>query len=131
VAQLRRAKERFDKAGVKVLIVGLGTPEQSEEFRKKFQVPFTLISDHEKNLYRAFGLKQMSPLGFFSPSMIIKGFSAMAKGHVMGVPEGDVRQLPGVFVINTDGQVEFSHYAENPADHPDPDAILEILHSRY
>lgn len=63
--------------------------------------------------------------------MIIKGFSAMAKGHVMGVPEGDVRQLPGVFVINTDGQVEFSHYAENPSDHPDPDGILEILHSLY
>jgi hypothetical protein len=63
--------------------------------------------------------------------VIIKGFSAMAKGHVMGVPEGDVRQLPGVFVINTDGQVEFSHYAENPADHLDPDAILEILHSLY
>ena len=55
----------------------------------------------------------------------------MAKGHIMGVPEGDVRQLPGVFVINTDGQVEFSHYAENPADHSDPDAILEILHSLY
>ncbi len=127
MAQLRQAKERFDKAGAGVVIVGLGTPEQSEEFRKKFQVPFTIISDHVKKLYRAFGLRQMSPLGFLSPSMIIRGFSAMAKGHVMGVPEGDVRQLPGVFVINTDGQVEFSHYAENPADHPDPDAILEIL----
>jgi peroxiredoxin len=127
VAQLRRAKERFDKAGVEVVIVGLGTPEQSEEFRKKFQVPFTIISDHEKELYRAFGLKQMSPIGFFSPSMIIKGFSTLAKGHGMGVPEGDVRQLPGVFVINIDGQIEFSHYAENPSDHPDPDTILGIL----
>jgi peroxiredoxin len=127
VAQLRKAKERFDKTGVKVVIVGLGTPEQSEEFRKKFQVPFTLISDHKKDLYRAFGLKQMSPIGFLSPSMIIKGFSTMSKGHAMGVPEGDVRQLPGVFVINTDGRIEFSHYAENPADHPDPETILELL----
>jgi hypothetical protein len=48
----------------------------------------------------------------------------------MGVPEGDVRQLPGVFVINTDGQVEFSHYAENPAEYPDPDAPVN-LHSLY
>jgi peroxiredoxin len=127
VAQLRQAKERFDNAGVKVVIVGLGTPEQSEEFRKRFQVPYKIISDPEKNLYRAFGLKQMSPMGFLSPSMIIKGFSTMAKGHGMGVPEGDVRQLPGVFVINTDGQIEFSHYAEDPADHPDPDTIIEIL----
>ena len=124
---MRQAKKRFDRAGVEVVIVGLGTVEQSEEFRKKFQVPFTLISDHEKELYQAFGLKQMSPMDFFSPSMILKGLSAMAKGHVMGVPEGDVRQLPGVFIINTDGQIEFSHYAENPADHPDPDEILELL----
>jgi peroxiredoxin len=127
VAQLRRAKERFDKAGVNVVIVGLGTPEQSEEFRKKFQVPFTIISDHEKSLYRTFGLKQISQQGLLSPSMIIKGLSAMAKGHVMGVPEGDVRQLPGVFIINTDGRIEFSHYAENPADHPDPDTIIGVL----
>ncbi len=127
MAQLRQAKERFDKAGVRVVIVGLGTPEQSEEFRKRFQVPYTIISDPEKNLYRAFGLRQMSPLGFLSPSLAVRSISTMAKGHFMGFPEGDVRQLPGVFVINTDGQIEFSHYAENPADHPDPDTIIEIL----
>lgn len=124
---MRQAKERFDKAGVEVVIVGLGTPEQSVEFRKKFQVPFTIVSDPEKQLYAAFGFKQMSPLGFLSPSLFAKSISTMAKGHVMGVPEGDVRQLPGVFIINTDGRIEFSHYAEDPADHPDPDAILEIL----
>ena len=124
---MRRAKEQFDQAGAQVVIVGLGTPEQSEEFKNKFQVPFPIISDPEKILYGAFGLKQMSPLGFLSPSLFAKSLSTMAKGHVMGIPAGDVRQLPGVFVINTDGRIEFSHYARDPADHPDPDTILEIL----
>jgi peroxiredoxin len=101
--------------------------DDKQQYRKRFQVPYTIISDPEKNLYRAFGLKQMSPLGFFSPSLAVRSISTMAKGHFMGVPEGDVRQLPGVFVINTDGQIEFSHYAENPADHPDPDTIIRIL----
>ena len=124
---MRRAKKRFDQAGVKVVIVGLGTPEQSEEFKRKFLVPFTILSDPEKNLYRAFGLKQMSPLGFLSPSLFAKSISTMVKGHAMGIPEGDVGQLPGVFIINTHGRIEFSHYAEDPADHPDPETILGML----
>jgi peroxiredoxin len=42
----------------------------------------------------------------------------------MGLPQGDVRQLPGVFVIDTNGKIVFSHYAADPADHP---AVADIL----
>jgi hypothetical protein len=51
----------------------------------------------------------------------------MAKGHQIGIPQGDVRQLPGVFIIDTDGSIRFSHHADGPADHPSPDVLLDVL----
>jgi hypothetical protein len=51
----------------------------------------------------------------------------MANGHGIGVPQGDVRQLPGVFIIATDGRILYSHHASGPADHPSPETLLAAL----
>jgi hypothetical protein len=40
-----------------------------------------------------------------------------------------VRQLPGVFIIDTAGRIRFSHHAAGPADHPQPGILLEALRS--
>jgi peroxiredoxin len=127
VAQLRQEKSRFDKAGAQVVLVGMGTPEQSAAFGKQFDVPFPILSDPQKKLYRAFELKRMSTLGFLSPTVTLKGIAAMVQGHGIGLPQGDVRQLPGVFVIDTEGRIIYSHYAVDPADHPNAETILKTL----
>lgn len=124
---MRRAKHRFDDAGARVVLAAMGTPEESTAFAKEFEVPFEIICDPGRTLYRAFELKRMAPLGFLSPSVALKGISAMAKGHGIGIPKGDVRQLPGVFVIAPDGSIVYSHYATDPADHPEPAAILAVI----
>ncbi|UCD77830.1 MAG: redoxin domain-containing protein [Desulfobacterales bacterium] len=124
---MRRNKKSFDKAGAQVVLVGMGTPSESTEFAVKFDVPFPMVTDPEKKLYRQFGLKQMSTLGFFSPSVALKGVATIVGGHGIGRPQGDVRQLPGVFIINTTGQIVFSHFSSNPADHPDAKTIIAAL----
>jgi len=93
----------------------------------KWSVPFPLISDPKRKLYTLFGLKQVSALGLISPSVAFKGFLAMTKGHAPGIAVGDVRQLSGVFIINTDGRVVYSYFAKDPSDHPDTDTILSEL----
>jgi len=124
---LRRNKNSFAKAGARVVLVGMGTPAQSAEFAEKFKVPFPIVADPHKKLYRRFELKQMSNLGFFSPSLALKGVSAIVGGHGLGLPRGDVRQLPGVFIINTAGEIVYSHFASDPADHPDAKTIIAAL----
>jgi len=69
----------------------------------------------------------MSALGFISPSLALKGVAAMVGGHSLGTPQGDVRQLPGVFIINTTGEIVYSHFSRNPADHPDAETIIAAL----
>jgi peroxiredoxin len=127
VAQLRLKKKDFDQTRAQVMLVVMATPEESSAFEMKFDIPFPLISDPKMKLYQAFGLKKVSALELLSPSVAFKGILAVTKGHTIGIPIGDVRQLPGVFIINTDGSVVYSYFARDPSDHPDPDAILEAL----
>jgi peroxiredoxin len=127
VAQLSARQRDFEKAGARVVLVGMGTSGECAAFQKKFNILFQMISDPDCTLYRQFHLQRMSPLGVFSPTVALRSIAAIAKGHTIGRPRGDVLQLPGVFVINSDGRIVFSHQPDNPASHPDPDTILEAL----
>ena len=124
---MRREKDAFDRLGAAVVLVGLGNVEQTAAFKERFDVPFPMIADPEKRLFEAFRLKQADAGALLSAKMVLRGVAAMAKGHGIGVPQGDVRQLPGVFIIDTDGEILFSHHAAGPADHPRPNKILSVL----
>ena len=124
---MRHAKEAVEAAGGRVVLVGMGTEAQTRAFIERFEVPFPMICDPDQHLYREFAIERMSPLGFLSPTMALRGIAAMAEGHTMGLPEGDVRQLPGVVIIDADGAIQYRHDAENPADHPTPEELIRIL----
>ncbi len=124
---MRRKEKQFKDKGVQVVLVGLGSPEQAEAFRKEFDLSFPIVCDPDRRLYAAYGLKKMGLLGFASPSLLVKGVKALGQGHSMGIPTGDIYQLPGVFIIDTNGRIRLSHFASGPADHPSADTILSAL----
>ena len=127
---MRHAEEDIRQAGGNVVLVGMGTESQTREFTERFAVPFPMICDPDQHLYRDFSIERMSPLGFFSPTMALRGIAAMAQGHTMGLPEGDVRQLPGVLIIESDGRIIYRYDGNDPADHPSPAVIVEQLNAR-
>jgi peroxiredoxin len=127
VAQLRRKKQLFDKAGARVVLVGMGTVAECADFARERDVPFPIISDPAKKLYQAFKLKRMPPWGILSPTLAAKGIAAMGRGHALGKPVGDMLQLPGVFVIDTDGRIVFSRPADDAAGRLDIETILGAL----
>lgn len=124
---MRHAKEDIESAGGRVVLVGMGSAAQTREFVARFDVPFPMVCDPDQHLYRDFSIERMSPLGFFSPTMALRGIGAMAQGHTMGLPEGDVRQLPGVIIISRDGGILYRYDGHDPADHPSPAALVERL----
>ena len=124
---MRREKERFDELGARVVLVGLGDTEASADFRRRFDVPFPLIADPEKALFGAFELRQATVGSLLSPGLAARGVAALFKGHGIGVPSGDVHQLPKIFIIDAGGHVRFRHHAAHPADHPDAAVLLEAL----
>ncbi len=129
MAQLRDTAMEFERARARVVLVGMGTPEESEAFRKKFELPFPLICDPNRQLYHVYGLKRMGVLGFISPALALKSLAAVAGGHRAGAPQGDVKQLAGVFVIDTKGMVRFRHLSADPADFPPARDLLKKVSS--
>ncbi len=124
---MRQHEDRMRDAGATLVLVGMGSVRESAAFKERFEIPFPLVADPEGELYRAYDLSRLGPVGLFSVSMLVKGVSAMAGGHRIGRPVGDVRQLPGVFVIDRGGAIRFSHHSAGPEDHPPPEAILAAL----
>lgn len=127
MAQLASERERFRAAGARIALVGMGAPAQCRSFLRQFDVPFPMIADPKRELYRRFHLERISPLRVLSPGMLVKGVAALAQGHRPGVPQGDVLQLPGVFVIGAEDRVCRAFAPTDPAGHPSPDDILKAV----
>jgi len=130
VAQLRQEKTSLDQAGIQVVLVGMGTPAEAESFRRQYDVPFPLISDPEKNLYRAYGLKRARFMQLFSPGLLRKGLMAAGEGHLPGMPRGDPMQMPGTFVIDREGRFLLRHFARDAADHLPVASIIKAVRPR-
>lgn len=127
MAQLRQKLPAIEEAGGRLVLVGMGSPEQTEAFVKQFEIFCPMIADPGRRLYQAFGLRTASSLELLAPSLAIKAVAAMAQGNRVGMPVGDIRQLPGVFILDTRGRIVFSHQARDAADDPEIESILAAL----
>ncbi|UCF87346.1 MAG: redoxin domain-containing protein [Nitrospiraceae bacterium] len=123
---MHRAKEQFSLAGFNVVFVGLGTPEQAEQFIEEFSLAFPIICDPHKRLYRMFDLGRSSVANLASPVVLFRGLRALSQGYSPGVPRGDVLQLPGVFLIDTEGNIRYAYFSKDASDHPSVDTLLGL-----
>ena len=124
--QLHRSKTQFEDNGFRVILVGLGAPDQAEAFKKQFSLSFPIICDPEKKLYQTYGLGRGSAASMASPSLFLKGLKTLSRGHTPGVPQGDVMQMPGVFLIDTSGNIRYAHYSKDPSDNPSVETLLAL-----
>ena len=121
---MRREQDGLKTAGLDVVLIGSGSPEQAETFRHDYEVPFPIVSDPDCLLYQKYGLKQIQLRDLFSPSMAVKIVKVLAQGygHKSGGPE---RQLGGVFIIDTGGNVRFAHRAVDATYNISPQEIIQ------
>ena len=125
IQQLCHEQNALGDAGIDVVLVSSGTCAQAENFRRDYKVPFTVICDPDRVLFKNYGLREMPLSGYLSPRMHVKTIHVMAQGYGHKSGEGSERQLGGVFIIDTSGKVRFAHIAADPADHPSPQDILQ------
>lgn len=124
--QLHRSKAQFDDNGFQIVLVGMGTPDQAEAFKKQFSLSFPIICDPEKKLHQTYGLGRGSVASMVSPSLLLKGLKTLSRGYPPGVPQGDVMQMPGVFLIDTSANIRYAHYSKDPSDNPSIGTLLAL-----
>lgn len=124
--QLHNARKQFEEKGFQVVLVGLGTAEQAVRFKEEFSLSFPIICDSQKKLYRQYGLGRGSVSSLASPAVLLRGMRAMSRGYTPRIPQGDVMQMPGVFLIDTEGNIRYSYYSKDASDHPPVDSLLAL-----
>jgi peroxiredoxin len=124
--QLHNARKQFEEKELKVVLVGLGSAEQAEKFRAEFSLTFPIICDPQKELYRQYGLGRGGVSSLASPAVLLRGMRAMSRGFTPGIPQGDVMQMPGVFLIDTEGNIRYSYYSKDASDHPPVNTLLAL-----
>ena len=136
LADIALRRDYFQQQGVRLVLVHHGTEADSAAFFSQFgleDVP--RISDPQKQLYRAFGLGQGRWGQLLGWRVWQRGMlAALWEGHGFGGSQGDVRQMPGVFLLDGPRIVRaFRH--RSPSDRPDyvalarPDLVTTADHA--
>jgi len=108
VSMLKRHPE------LNVQFVCMATPEEAAAFREKQQLERPFLCDSERSLYKLFNLGRAKTAQVIAPKVIMRSIGALR--HGIGRPENDPLQLGGAFVIDTKGEIIWSHRQQDISD---------------
>ncbi len=110
-----------------IALITMGKPVEAAAFCRAQRLPYQCLSDPARRSYRAFGLRRGSVAEVMGPAPALAYLRAAGKGHLAGRPVGDVYQLGGIFLLNTDGRIAFARYPRHAGDHPAPGEIARAV----
>jgi hypothetical protein len=126
--QLHRDRAKFEQAGVRLVVVGQGRPEQAEHFQKTQGVDLHMLVDADREAYRAAGAKVGTFNELLGPRVVAKGIRRAAASRVhQGRTLGHPAQLGGVLLVMPDGSIPYSHLSEDASDNPPNDEVLAAV----
>lgn len=123
-----RAREQFEEAGVRLVLIGQLTPRHAAHFRRRQDIELQVLADEERASYRAAGAKVGKLGDLVGPKVVAKGaLTSLRTRKLQGRTLGHPAQLGGAMVIDPSGQVLWSHMAEDASDNASPEDILSAL----
>jgi len=130
IAMLRRDYAEFLDAGGEVLCIGMGGFKVGRGFEILMDTKFPTLVTGETNLaYQDYGLGKGSFGQIFSARSFAKALKATFQGHVGTSVQGDPYQMPGVFIADTSGTLQYVHYYDDIADTPENSDLINVLKS--
>ena len=129
--QLHRAHERFQAAGARVVLIGMGTPRHAAWFRAKYAPELPVLADADRVSYKAMGLRVGSAAELVGPKSVAAGVRhALRSGVGQGRPVGNPAQLGGALVVAPGGEVRLEQRARHAGDSAEVDGLLRAVAGR-
>eukprot|EP00262_Sarcandra_glabra_P018211 TRINITY_DN646_c0_g1_i2.p1 TRINITY_DN646_c0_g1~~TRINITY_DN646_c0_g1_i2.p1 ORF type:complete len:282 (-),score=50.97 TRINITY_DN646_c0_g1_i2:523-1278(-) len=131
---LKDSKSRFDSAGVKLIAVGVGTPNKARILAERLPFPLDcLYADPDRKAYDVLGLYYGLGRTFFNPASakVFSRFESLQKAlknYTIGATPDDkssVLQQGGMFVFKGK-QLLYARKDEGTGDHAPLDEVLDI-----
>ena len=123
--QLHRDRDKFDEAGVRLAVIGQGTPDHARDFQRSQHVDLPLYVDPDRASYHAAGTKVGTLGELLGPSVVARGLRVSLRDRVrQGRTVGHPAQLGGVLIVKPDGSIPYAHLSEDASDVPANDEVL-------
>ena len=127
LAELARQRSDIESAGAGIVLVHPTADDRAAALFREYGLgDLPRLADSNRVLYRALGLEKGSWFQLLGPRVIWRAGVATARGHRLGRRDGDIRQMPGVFLVQ-DGRIVEAFRHRNVADRPDYSAIASRL----
>jgi len=105
-------------------------PHKAEYLRTRltgrYSLSCTVLCDPDYTLYKALGYGHMRAADAISPRVLVDGAKLFLGGHIVGLPDGAIEQLPGVVAIRASGMVSARHQHAFASDYLSSDELLEF-----
>jgi hypothetical protein len=125
---LDRAREQVESAGARLVLIGQLTPRHAAHFRRRQGLELQVLADEQRASYKAAGAKMARMGELLGPKVVAKGLVTSAQtGRFQTRTIGHPAQLGGAMVITVDGQVAWSHMADDASDNASPEQILAAV----
>lgn len=125
LADLSASRKSIEASGATIVIVHPGGAGEFEPLLERNGLAdLDRIDDHDQTLYQAFGLRRGSWWQLAGPRVLWNGIRAgLFNGHGAGRPTGDVKQMPGLFLLDR-CEVVRSFRHRSASDRPLYDAFV-------
>ncbi len=100
--------------------------EKGLDFFNTYWPEARAIADPDHQFYPAFGIQRASLNQMVGPEPLACGVRATLKGNFAGKSTGDVRTMPGMFLVRG-SMVLWEHKFRHIGDHPDLDSIPRMM----
>ncbi len=121
VAKLRSA------ADLPIYFVCMESVEEAARFKAKQGSPHRFISDPERKVYESFGVKRGTNRQMINLRTIGRGMMATFSGSIQGKSTSDTMQLAAVIILDQQGKIAWSRYAQDASDVVDEKTLREQL----
>jgi hypothetical protein len=106
----------------RVVFVHMGTVEEGDAFFERYHPRACAVADPERRLFDAFEVERGRLGQLLGPRVLARGAAALARGHGVGKPVGDVKRMPALFLVH-DGAVAWRQVFRHAGDKPDLEGL--------
>ena len=126
---MRDRYPEFQAKGAEVAAIGMGLTAMAADFKEKQGIPFPLLIDRRRETHRLLELQRAKLLEIVGPKQVVNGIKSMLTGSGQGrpAPKQDVLQLGGAVVVDTSGEILYTHRAKSADDNAPADDLLAAL----
>ena len=110
-----------------VVVVTFAAPDRLAAHREHLQIPFTIVTDTDRSLYRLLGAERGSNRQVWSLGTLRMYTGLLRQGRRLQRPTEDIHQLGADAVIGRDGRLRFLSLPSTPDARPPVSALIAAL----